>query len=88
MKYRGYVYPRCFDNYRMWWVWRKLFCPRGWHLWDEVSTPDESYLFCDACGEEVGIHESPNETTKAAMEETIDLREAMTLDELFKELNK
>lgn len=35
--------------------WRRLFCRRGWHAFDEVGLIDEHYLSCDACGLAVGI---------------------------------
>lgn len=30
-------------------LWRRVFCRRGWHAFDEVATPDEHHLCCDAC---------------------------------------
>lgn len=42
-------------NYRpVHWVWRKLFCPQDWHLYDQVigwlgPGEWEVYLYCDAC---------------------------------------
>ena len=30
-------------------LWKKIFCKRDWHLWDEVWTFDKHYLHCDAC---------------------------------------
>ena len=46
MKYIGYTYfiPALFLP-----LWRKVFCCRHWHLWDEILS-DEHYLYCDACG--------------------------------------
>jgi hypothetical protein len=40
-------------------IWRRLFCTRGIHLFDEELTDTEqSYLFCDACFLEVKIAET------------------------------
>lgn len=30
-------------------VWRRVFCKRGWHCFDEVWAPPDHYLSCDAC---------------------------------------
>jgi hypothetical protein len=47
-RYITYYWP-C----RLLWLWRWLFCRRGWHLFDEVlSSWDDGpahYLYCDAC---------------------------------------
>jgi hypothetical protein len=51
------TYPTIFDNRLMQWVWKKAFCPTGWHLFDEVSSSYispktgkwEHTLYCDAC---------------------------------------
>lgn len=48
----GHSYPRWIQNSACWWIWRKLCCSCGWHLWDEVVTLDRHYLSCDACGAE------------------------------------
>lgn len=29
--------------------WKKRNCGEGKHLWDEVLSTDNHYLFCDAC---------------------------------------
>lgn len=49
MNYQGYTYPHIFDHRLVHAVWRRLFCPRGWHLWDECWSPEAHVLFCDAC---------------------------------------
>lgn len=49
MKYLGITY-RLPANRITWWLWRRIFCPRGWHLFDEVSSVEWHYLGCDACG--------------------------------------
>ncbi len=59
--YRAYSYWGLLDNSLAHYLWRGLFCPMGWHLWDEVlsSTADDPqrrhYLFCDACDETLDI---------------------------------
>lgn len=30
-------------------LWAKLFCKKGWHVWDEVWSLHDHYLYCDAC---------------------------------------
>ena len=47
-KYAGITYPKVLDNALARWVWRRFFCPKGWHLWDECFTR-HNFLFCDAC---------------------------------------
>ena len=41
-------------------LWKRIFCPRGWHAWDEVCSVTRNpkgvicrlhYLSCDACGD-------------------------------------
>ena len=60
-RYRGYSYFCLLDSKLAHFVWRRLFCPTGWHLWDEVlsshgSDPDRGhYLYCDACGETMDV---------------------------------
>jgi len=46
---RGYTYPGFLQNKVCWYLWKKLFCRNGWHLWDEVLSDDSHYLYCDAC---------------------------------------
>ena len=36
-------------------IWKKVFCPRGWHLFDEVASLGRHELYCDACGKTIGI---------------------------------
>jgi hypothetical protein len=54
--YKGYTYPKFLQNKLCWYLWKRIFCKRGWHLWDEVSSLDEHYLYCDACECQVEIH--------------------------------
>ena len=46
-----HTYPGIFDNRLARFIWRRWFCPRGWHLWDEVLSGlhERHYLTCDAC---------------------------------------
>ena len=53
--YRGYSYPGILDNCFVHWIWKRLFCTRGWHLWDECKCYKEHYLYCDCCDETVEI---------------------------------
>lgn len=52
--YYGFTYPRFLQGGLAQWLWRKVFCPRRCHLWDEVGSI-EHYLSCDACGEVLPI---------------------------------
>ena len=62
-------YPTGFRNewpdlfYRL---WKKIFCKRGLHLFDEVTSLDEHYLYCDACGLMVGIEYMEEEDNGSA----------------------
>lgn len=56
MNYWGITYPHVFRFRLIRWVWKKINCKRGMHLFDEVqntsvyiSQEDEHYLTCDAC---------------------------------------
>ena len=51
----GVSYPYVFQNIFVWKLWKNLFCPMGWHLFDEVQSIDEHYLSCDACDAMVHI---------------------------------
>ncbi len=55
MRYRDFTYPLWLDSPPVRFVWRILFCRGGWHLWDEVESIEEHYLFCDACEETAGL---------------------------------
>jgi len=48
--YIGHTYPTLLDNAAAQWLWQRLFCPRGWHLWDESHSGSSHGLSCDACG--------------------------------------
>ncbi len=49
-KLGGHTYPGFLEPRPIRWLWKKIWCPRGWHLWDEVSNSDgDHYLHCDAC---------------------------------------
>ena len=54
-KYRGITYFPIFDNEFIQWLWKLLFCPHEWHLFDEVWALERHYLSCDACGLSVYI---------------------------------
>jgi hypothetical protein len=50
MKYWYHTtYPRIFDSPFVQSLWKRIFCPRGWHLWDEHANAEQHDLFCDAC---------------------------------------
>jgi len=52
----GYTYPRLLQHRVVWWIWKRVFCPHGWHLWDEVGG-ETHYLYCDACEIEAHLKE-------------------------------
>lgn len=54
-RYFGITYWGCLGNPLSLWLWRKVFCRRGWHLWDEVWSLTDHYMSCDACELYVGI---------------------------------
>ncbi len=37
-------------------AWKVSNCPQNHHLFDEVWSLDDHYLYCDACGMEVHIN--------------------------------
>lgn len=45
--YRGYTHP-----VPMWalGLWKRLFCSRDMHAFDEVADAYNNYLSCDGCG--------------------------------------
>ena len=45
------------QNRLCWWLWKRLCCPIGWHLWDEVAS-DRHYLYCDACEIEADLSDA------------------------------
>ena len=49
-EYRGITYPKIFRFGFMLRLWRWFNCRRNMHLFDEVESGDEHYLYCDACG--------------------------------------
>ena len=59
-KWRGITYPSFL--YPFFFIWRKLFCKRGFHLFDEVlSGAFGHYLYCDACELVIPIHDDKKE---------------------------
>lgn len=48
--YIGITYRRIFGLRIIKWFWKIFNCKREMHLWDEVTSPDNHYLYCDACG--------------------------------------
>jgi len=47
--YRGLTYLPPLDFRIVRWVWRRVFCSRAIHLFDEVWSIDRHSLHCDAC---------------------------------------
>ena len=56
-KYLGITYFHIlrFDFIRN--LWKKFFCKRNIHLFDECESDSDHYLYCDACGLYVFIKE-------------------------------
>ena len=46
--YRGITYPGLLGYVLP--MWRRMCCPREWHLFDELWTGTGHALVCDACG--------------------------------------
>lgn len=64
-KYHGYSYPTILSKGPLGWLWKKIFCKRGWHLWDEVlgtgaDTEDgwEHSMVCDVCQKTIIIDDA------------------------------
>jgi len=55
MIYYGYTYPKIFRFKIVQFFWRIFNCKRNMHLFDEVSSDVDHYLYCDACGLEVKL---------------------------------
>jgi len=45
----GVTYPKILQNKFVWWAWKFVFCPMGFHLFDELQSVDDHYLSCDSC---------------------------------------
>jgi len=60
-KYRGLTYFSILDNRFCHWLFKKYFCPRNIHLFDECESLEYHFLSCDACGLEVHIKEINDE---------------------------
>ena len=61
-KYHEYSYPPFLSWGIFGWIWKRLCCRKGWHLWDEVlsngaDTEDgwDSYMVCDVCEEDIQL---------------------------------
>lgn len=59
----GITYPSIFAHGFIYSLWKHIFCPRGWHLWDEVHSMEYGHsIYCDAC--ELDVHISPTVGTE------------------------
>lgn len=47
--YHNITYPRFLQKKFIWNLWKKVMCKYGYHLWDEVASDADHYLYCDAC---------------------------------------
>ncbi len=54
-KYTGITYPKVFQYRWILALWKKFMCSKRKHLFDEVWSPMDHYLYCDACGLMVNI---------------------------------
>lgn len=45
----GVTYPKILQNKFVWRAWKFIFCPMGFHLFDELQSVDDHYLSCDSC---------------------------------------
>ncbi len=48
-EYQNITYPGSFNNEKSLSNWKKEFCHKGHHLFDEVKKDTSHYLHCDAC---------------------------------------
>jgi len=55
VNYQGLTYPHFLSWKLIFKLWKKIFCRKNIHLFDEVKTLDEHRLSCDACGLSVHI---------------------------------
>ena len=44
-----YPVPKFLQTEWFWDLWKKYMCVYGYHLFDEVASLKNHYLFCDAC---------------------------------------
>ena len=81
MNWHNITYPAIFQNTPALWLWGKLCCPRGWHLFDEwlgtcLHNSDEECkregcnghghaIICDACGLEIDIRTNEERSSGA-----------------------
>jgi len=68
--YRGITYFKFMDNKFFQWLFKKYFCKRNIHLFDESESLEYHFLSCDACGLTVNI--SSIEEEKDILEDTKD----------------
>ena len=62
----GITYPALFANSLARALWRRLCCPHGFHLFDEVHSIEFGHrLSCDAC--ELGVCISPEPTLEEVL---------------------
>lgn len=54
-KYMGITYPKIFRGKLSLALWKRFGCTKNKHLFDEVWSPADHYLYCDACGLIVNI---------------------------------
>lgn len=62
--YCGLTYPKFLQNRFSRWIWKKVFCKRNFHLFDECESDIDWYLSCDACNLMVNIHSINTEYVK------------------------
>jgi hypothetical protein len=57
--YLDISYPKVLQNEVTYWLWKKFkLCKKGYHLFNEIQSSDESYprySYCDVCGIEIYI---------------------------------
>lgn len=74
--YRGITYFNFLGNRFFWWLFKKYFCPKNYHLFDECKSLDDHHLYCDACGLSVNI---------SSIEEEEDVLKRMDEEEKIRE---
>lgn len=56
-RYIGISYPRFLSFAPILWLWKRICCKRGWHLFDECESTDWHHLVCDACDNTLPLYD-------------------------------
>jgi hypothetical protein len=84
--YRGITYFKFLDNRFFHWLFKKYFCGKNIHLFDECESLDDHTLYCDACGLTVNIESIEEEEHLLARLERLRVIEERQSTPEFEEL--